>query len=259
MLSHTRNRGNLEPETHCGLILWKHKYFQNTDLALATWRKGQSTWGKHMCNIREKAENELKWIVCRGEVYFRCDNWSQLGPLYKLLPPCFSVHNVMVKEILGNGKGNWSMLQNQPPNQIKVIITRLGLNLNNEERDKPVWSLASAGNFTVTSAWNICRHKGIGTTTFRKMWHKNIPFKMSFLTWRTIIDRHPADAKIARLSIPLSRTNNNIPTALESAEHISYAGEHAKKIWRLHAMPIGIEYTNINLKNLLQNGGLRKS
>nr|AAT38805.1 hypothetical protein SDM1_47t00008 [Solanum demissum] len=181
-----------------------------------------------VCNAfsyKEIAENEIKRILGRDEVNFWCDNWSQIGPLYKLLPTGFSVHNIMVKEILGNGKWNWSILQNQLPNQIKVMITGLGLNLNNEEQDKPVWSPTSAGNFTVTSAWNICRHKGIEITDFNKIWHKDIPFKMSFLTWKAIINRLPTGAKFKRLGIPLSPTcycctNNNIPTTLESAEHI---------------------------------------
>lgn len=86
---------------------------------------------------------------------------------------------------------------------------------------------------------------------------------MSFLTWRAIINRLPTDAKVARLGIPLSPTcycctNNNISTTLENTEHIFYAGEHAWKIWRLYAIPIGIHYSNINLKNLLQKWWTKK-
>ncbi|KAG5594200.1 hypothetical protein H5410_035432 [Solanum commersonii] len=54
----------------------------------------------------------------------------------------------LVKNIMN---GSWA--ENQPLNQIKDMITGLGMNLNN---DKPVWSPTSAGNL----AWNICRHNG---------------------------------------------------------------------------------------------------
>lgn len=139
---------------------------------------------------------------------------------------------------------------------MKVMIAGLRLNLNNKEQYILVWSPTSAGNFTMTSVWNIDRHKGIGTITFNKILHEDIPFKMSFVIQRAIISRLPIYAKISRLCIPLSPTwycctNNNIPTTLESAEHIFYSCEHGKKIWRLYAMPIGIEYTNINWKSLL--------
>lgn len=76
-------------------------------------------------------------------------------------------------------------------------------------------------------------HKGIVKTILNKIWHKEVPFKMS-LTWRAIIYRLLTNAKVAKLDISLSPTwyccaNHYAANTLKNAEHIFYAGEHAKK------------------------------
>lgn len=43
--------------------------------------------------------------------------------------------------------------------------------------------LHSTGKFSVRSAWEYIRQKGIISKTLRSIWLKGVPFKISFLIW----------------------------------------------------------------------------
>ncbi|XP_019264449.1 PREDICTED: uncharacterized protein LOC109242076 [Nicotiana attenuata] len=88
------------------------------------------------------------------------------------------------------------------------------------------------------------------------VWHKEVPFKISFLTWRVIQDKLSTEDRVAGFGIEIDPichccNNNNQNLITENVDHLFCLGEHAKKIWRFFAGPLGIDYNNMNLKMLL--------
>ncbi|KAH0755906.1 hypothetical protein KY290_026176 [Solanum tuberosum] len=47
--------------------------------------------------------------------------------------------------------------------------------------------LNPSGKFTVKSAWEILRQPGDVLGDYKKLWIKGMPFKVSFLVWRTVV------------------------------------------------------------------------
>lgn len=51
-------------------------------------------------------------------------------------------------------------------------------------RDKVWWQLTSKGSFSVQSAWDYVRAKGIKWQLAKFIWVKGLPIKISFIIWR---------------------------------------------------------------------------
>ncbi|XP_075103611.1 uncharacterized protein LOC142178181 [Nicotiana tabacum] len=50
-----------------------------------------------------------------------------------------------------------------------------------------------SGNFSVSSAWNILRHRAHANPGYSKIWTKSLPFKISFFLWRLWKGKIPTD------------------------------------------------------------------
>ncbi|XP_019256417.1 PREDICTED: uncharacterized protein LOC109234822 [Nicotiana attenuata] len=50
--------------------------------------------------------------------------------------------------------------------------------------DSPYWMPTPSGKFSVSSAWQILRHRADPNHEFKLMWIKGLPFKISFFLWR---------------------------------------------------------------------------
>ncbi|XP_070041418.1 uncharacterized protein LOC142169055 [Nicotiana tabacum] len=50
-----------------------------------------------------------------------------------------------------------------------------------------------SGNFSVSSAWNILRHRAHANPDYIKIWTKGLPFKISFFLWRLCKGKIPTD------------------------------------------------------------------
>lgn len=64
--------------------------------------------------------------------------------------------------------------------------------------DKPYWSLNPKGDFTVKTVWQYIRHKEEKNITYKWMWIHGLPFKISFLVWRSWKFKLPVDDRIRR-------------------------------------------------------------
>ncbi|KAH0712634.1 hypothetical protein KY289_008593 [Solanum tuberosum] len=63
--------------------------------------------------------------------------------------------------------------------------------------DKPWWIKTSTGKFSVKSAWEILRKKVEENANFKKIWVQDLPFKISFFSWRVWTNRVPVATVIA--------------------------------------------------------------
>lgn len=123
-----------------------------------------------------------------------------------------------------NGQWDWSRLQIHPPEVVKNLVTSVKITINQEE-DDPVWTISTSGNFSVASAWNSLRQRKDFAPFDSKLWHKAIPFKMSFLSWRAIHGRLSTDDRVTRFGYNLPSKCNccppqNMSPGVENCEHL---------------------------------------
>lgn len=194
----------------------------------------------------------------RGEVSFWYDNWSSLGPLFMEIDNNESLSHILLKEVFINGRWEWDKLETQLDNNMKSRIMELHISLDEQKKDKAVWTPTTDGKFTVGSAWDICGQKRRRGSIEGNIWQRAIPFKMSFITWRAIHNNLATDDKIARLGIKVNSTCSccdiaNQTQDLETVEHLFCFGDHAKRIWHIFAGALGIAFRNIPLKMILLN------
>lgn len=95
-----------------------------------------------------------------------------------------------------NGQWDVEMITNIAPPQHVATILVIQLQIQQGVPDKPLWNLNADGVFTAASAWNITREQRTKTKLNRYTWHKNIPFKCSFLLWRALRGKLPTNEKI---------------------------------------------------------------
>ncbi|XP_059295036.1 uncharacterized protein LOC132048131 [Lycium ferocissimum] len=77
------------------------------------------------------------------------------------------------------------------------------ISINSDNNDKPIWTISHTGKFSIGSAWKNLRQEKPHNQLYSRLWHTNIPFKMSFLTWRVVHNRLSTDQSVARLGIPM--------------------------------------------------------
>ncbi|XP_059306340.1 uncharacterized protein LOC132057756 [Lycium ferocissimum] len=128
-------------------------------------RGGSHTW-KKMVIIRDAVEPQIFWYLRNGTSSFWYKNWTRLG----------------IENWLKHIKDN-----------IKVP--------DGEEDDEPCWMLETNGKFSVKSAWEFLRHKESKQTSYRLMWEKGLPIKISFFMWRVWKGRISTDDILKRMMI----------------------------------------------------------
>lgn len=179
----------------------KIKYADNIHPLTVNWAKGNSYNWKAMCDITERMDSNILWYVGRGNISFWFDTWSNIGPLYKKIDGGLTHQNLMLNEVLIDGQWDWCCLQVQLPEPIKRQVIHLQIILILENVDIPNCICPNTGSFSITTARNLLRQKRSTNQYDSKIWHNDIPFKMSFLAWRAVHNRLPTDDKINRFGI----------------------------------------------------------
>ena len=70
-----------------------------------------------------------------------------------------------------------------------------------EEKDTCIWEKSYSGLFSLSSAWNDVRSRGLKTHLSQSCWHKHIPLKISIFLWKLIYNALPTDYAIKRKGI----------------------------------------------------------
>ncbi|XP_060182081.1 uncharacterized protein LOC132611714 [Lycium barbarum] len=161
------------------------------------------------------------------------------GPLYKLILPDFSPKNICLKDILVDGVWHWDLCPGVH-DQVKIFIQNMDIIIQ-DFNDKPIWKLSNNGSFSVGSAWNLLRHSRAENSFISKVWHKALPFKMSFVSWRILLRKISTDDNIQKFDI---RSNLKchccrIPVP-ESTQHLFVNGTLALAAWKHFGSLMGI-------------------
>ncbi|WMV46844.1 hypothetical protein MTR67_040229 [Solanum verrucosum] len=139
--------------------------------------------------------------------------------------------------------GQWDIervIQQVPPTYVPSILSTQ-LHLQQGLPDLPILSLTTNGEFSFSSAWNEIREKRTKTKINTCTWHKNIPFKCSFLVWRAIRSKLPTNEKINSFGGEPSDCYCCNNMGMDTIEHTFNSGKFAKYMWKYFADSLGMQ------------------
>ncbi|XP_019248602.1 PREDICTED: uncharacterized protein LOC109227864 [Nicotiana attenuata] len=160
-----------------------------------------------------------------GNVSFWYDNWTGQGALVSQLEEEAKPKDIPLSRVLRHGEWKLDALDVDVPDIVRSILQQQSIDLTPGAVDRAIWSANDSGKFTVASAWELLRQKQSQSPMASKIWHKQVPFKMAFTTWRAIHNGLPTDDRIAMFAINLvSMCSCCYPPSseLETVEHIFY-------------------------------------
>lgn len=111
----------------------------------------------------------------------------------------------------------------------------------------------SCGIFTTLSAWNCIRQRKDIAVFLKRIWHKYLPFKMSFLVWRILKDKLPFDDTIMRfVHTFVSKCLCCLDFQKETLHYTFIGGKVASHIWKYFGGPLGISWSDIPIFTMIQ-------
>ncbi|XP_075085049.1 uncharacterized protein LOC142168286 [Nicotiana tabacum] len=236
-------------------FIW-NKYSKKEPPTVVRFRRGSHVW-RQMLNAREEVEHEIVWELKSGTTNIWHENWTGLGALYHVLPEDFPI-NEGLQEVAELRQGEtWDdQLLDQTFNEEIAEHIRLNVHYEGSEGywDKPYWMPTPSGKFSVSSAWQILRHRADPNQEFKLMWIKGLPFKISFFLWRLWRQKIAIDDIWRRQGqIVMSRYWCCQQPQEESIEHIFVTSPTASKVWNLFMGAAGISVQLIQLKQIIRH------
>ncbi|XP_020551115.1 uncharacterized protein LOC110012328 [Sesamum indicum] len=198
-----------------------------------------------LCRIRDVAEPLIFWTLGQGAVSFWHDNWYGEKPLAQLdhgapdtmEPVCYYWHE---------GEWNVPRIFRIVPPQIAHVIFQIPIAVG--QRDKIVWTAASNGTFSTTSAWEAIRVVSPRRQLFTDIWHRSLrPTVLSFL-WRLFQDWIPVDERMKRKGFSFP-SKCQCCDAEESISHLFVEGAIVRDVW--------LHFANVFGLQLCETGNLR--
>ncbi|WMV41574.1 hypothetical protein MTR67_034959 [Solanum verrucosum] len=236
----------------------KAKYCINDHPTTIQWKPGQSHSWKAMLKIRSEVDGKIWWTVRERNVDFWFDNLTKEGPLWSLMEDVIVDQHISITEVYRQSQWDWNVLHPYPSEKIKDLIRKCFISLNNNTKDIPYWTEMESGTFSISSAWNLLMQKRLFAPIDSKLWHKNVPYKMSCVAWRAIHCRMPTDDKVAKkfkinfVSKCFCCIGAGMKAGMETAEHLFCSGHFAQLLWSSFLGRIGICTKNTSLRDLIQ-------
>ncbi|XP_019225001.1 PREDICTED: uncharacterized protein LOC109206620 [Nicotiana attenuata] len=236
-------------------FMW-NKYCKKELPTVVQFRRGSHVW-KQMINAREEVEHEILWELKSGTKNIWHENWTGLGALYHVLPEEFPINEELqdVAELRLEGTWNEDLLeQNFTEEIVDHVRSNIHYEGNEEHWDKPYRMPTASGKFSVTSAWQIIRHRSDPNQEFKHMWIKGLPFKISFFLWRLWKGRIPTDDVWRRQGqMVMSRCWCCQQPQEETIQHIFLTSATASKVWNLFMGAAAITVPLVQLKQVIRH------
>ncbi|XP_073133538.1 uncharacterized protein [Henckelia pumila] len=109
------------------------------------------TWRRKL-KVRSRAEPEIGWCICDGNISFWFDSWFSEGPLSSLVP-IQGQSSRLVNWILTDRSWNFNRLLLVVPQDVAVRI--MGVQIHSFSKDVAIWKLSNKGRFFVKYAWEL--------------------------------------------------------------------------------------------------------
>nr|XP_009765020.1 PREDICTED: uncharacterized protein LOC104216622 [Nicotiana sylvestris] len=128
-----------------------------------------------MSEAREEVEYEILWEMNKGNTNVWHENRTSLGSLYHVIPPEFLINEELqeVADLRDEEGWNDQLLKLSFPMEIDDNIRQeVQFDNNDDYWDTPRWISTSSGNFSISSAWRILRHRAPTNPEYGKLWTK---------------------------------------------------------------------------------------
>ena len=174
-----------------------------------------------------------------------------MGAISNICDNISSLNNSTVSEFLQNGTWNESIIrQNVPPILVPDIL-QTSFHYNPENTDNAIWTPEYNGKFSIASAWEVIRKKRVKDPINTIIWHKHIPFKVSFFIWRALRNKLPTNENLQKLGRNEVECYCCHKKGTDDINHILITGHFAKYIWHYDAAKLGALYNQTDLRSLL--------
>ncbi|XP_070055059.1 uncharacterized protein [Nicotiana tomentosiformis] len=172
-----------------------------------------------MLQIKEKAEENLPWKINAGNSSLWWDNWIGMRAIAQII----SYENT--------------------PRGLRIGDSNIS--------DLPIWMPSLNETFSNASTWVLVRHIQDAIPLLHKVWHKHLPFKMSFLAWRLLKKKLPFNEVMIKFSMNyVSKCCCCRVSQGETIKHTFMAGEHARDLWNTFGTPLNIGWESIPIKDM---------
>ncbi|WMV46066.1 hypothetical protein MTR67_039451 [Solanum verrucosum] len=212
----------------------KAKYCHRANPVVKKWDTGQSLVWKYMSNNKSQVEEHIIWKINSGTCSFWWDNWLGEGPLAHHTNESNRLNNNTISQYMLNGGWNETMVrQHAPPLMIPKILS-IQFQFQEGVADQPIWKLTDNGKFTCASTWENIITKRPKIKLYSYIWHRHIPFKVSFLLWRALRRKLPTNDKTTTFGVPLVKCSCCIKAGWDTIDHIFVTGHFANHFWQYH-------------------------
>nr|XP_016509964.1 PREDICTED: uncharacterized protein LOC107827363 [Nicotiana tabacum] len=231
--------------------LLKSKYCRLAHPMSKVWKNGQSHGWKKLLQVKDKTEEHMLWRINLGNSSLWWDNWTRMGPIAHIIAFEETPPDQQVKDLIYEGQ--WQIDHLHLPEYLAEHILKVVIGDPNSI-DTSIWMPHPNGFFTTSSCWEIVRQKQVKDDILKRIWHKHIPFKMSFLVWRLLKRKLPFDDVVLKFGLNLaSRCCCCRLSQEETMMHTFLTEELAVNMWKTFCIPLGIEWGARSIKLLLIN------
>ncbi|WMV46072.1 hypothetical protein MTR67_039457 [Solanum verrucosum] len=229
----------------------RDKYCQRSNPIAKKWDTGQSLVWKYMMKNKTIIEPHITWRVHFGNRLFWWDDWLGEGQFAQHDDTINNLNNIIVSYFLQNGHWNETLLRQEAPLHLIPKILNYKIHYQPGMLDEAVWKPTGSGDFSCATAWQICRQKKDSNNINSYIWHKHVPFKISFLVWRALRYKLPTNEKITTFgSSPVNCSCCRRP-GKDDINHIFVNGDFAKYIWEWFSAPCGVYHKQTYIKDIL--------
>ncbi|XP_015081347.1 uncharacterized protein LOC107024957 [Solanum pennellii] len=209
-------------------------YYVQSNPVKQKWDTGESLTWKKMFMKRKHVEKHIQWKLKTG-------NWLGNDPLSQFSNNSKRMTNVTVDNFWEERKWDWNELIEQ------------------HLPDQAIWKLNNHGNFTRSSAWEEIREKRVKYHFNSLLWHKNIPFKVSFLLWRTLRGKLPTNDKLNNFDIDPSKCFCRLDNArTDNIQHILSQANSLRKYGVLLQQEQGFSMDATHCSSFFNTGGQQR-
>lgn len=157
-----------------------------------------------------------------------------------------------IRDFIKEGKWDRTSLSAVLPHQIAQEI--IGVDIGDAEQDDDaVWIFSDDGNYANKTAWQLTRCSKNIDTFMSKLWHKAVPFKMSFLSWRLCLGKLPFNEAISKFGRQSDANYLYCRSPFrDSIQHTFTKGEATKNLWNYVGRSLGINHHPGPIRSIIQ-------
>ncbi|KAG2411216.1 hypothetical protein I3760_Q020700 [Carya illinoinensis] len=218
---------------------FKAKYFRHGHMAVVTPSQNDSRFWKLVLKVFPEVYENMYVKIREGKASFWFDRWLSSGPLAKSIE---LVQRLVLKAQECWELGAWDTIALEELVGEEKINEILMSNLNQKVgSDVFVWKPTTNGKFSIASAWEVIRIKGMRRSWMDWVWHKLLPTRVSLCMWKALFHCLLFDERVRMLGISIVLgCDCCVEKTDETLNHVLSTGLIAGMVWKRGASVFGI-------------------